>query len=446
MADISKITLPSGSVYNIKDAWAREQIATITGTAALAFRGVSSTPLTDNGVETPTVGGNVVPLTDLGTGDIYFYQTGEYIWGADDKWHELGNLSGLGGLAYKDSASTSYTPEGGVTINITSSSSQAYGIKTTTGTTNYTPAGSITGAAFTGTSATISMSTNYQPTGGINFSTVNKTLEINAETSTTGNYQPTGTISYTSANPKITVSAAANSTGNYQPAGNISYANNNPTITISATSNTNGNYQPKGSVAAPTINVNAAGATTTITNPVGKVMAQEIIAQAPSTDTHPDNNITYYSVSSENLSLYQIGFTSTNSISGTTVTVKTGDASYTATAPTFTGTTAQIGASITMPVATFTGTTAQIGASITMPGATFTGTTVQLSNDSFVLPTSATFTGTTATVSMSTGYTPEGTVGASFSGTGVRLVTDTITIPTEITGTFTGNPATIEVS
>ena len=29
MADISKITLPSGSVYNIKDAQAREDIAAI---------------------------------------------------------------------------------------------------------------------------------------------------------------------------------------------------------------------------------------------------------------------------------------------------------------------------------------------------------------------------------------------------------------------------------
>ena len=445
MADISKITLPSGSVYNIKDTWARDQIATITGTAALAFRGVSSTPLTDNGTERPTVGGTAVELTDLGTGDIYFYGSSEYIWGPDDKWHELGNLTNLGGLAYKNTASADYTPAGGITINMTTSGN-SYGIKTTTGTVNYTPAGSITNTSFSGTTTNISMNTTYQPAGGIAFTTVNKELEINVAANTTGNYQPAGTISYTSANPKITVSAAANTTGNYKPEGTISYANNNPGITVTATANTNGNYQPKGNVGAPTINVSTAGATTTITNPVGKVMAQELVTAVPSATTSLEHGITYYSVSSENLSLYQIGYTTANSISGTTVTVKTGDASYTATAPTFTGTTAQISASITMPAATFSGTTAQIGASITMPGATFTGTTVQLSNESFALPTTASFTGTTATISMGTSYTPEGSVSASFSGTGVRLVTDTIATPTTITGTFIGTPTTIEVS
>jgi hypothetical protein len=49
MADISRITLPSGNTYDIKDATARSQIEALVGGDAVVFIGVSSTSLTDGG-------------------------------------------------------------------------------------------------------------------------------------------------------------------------------------------------------------------------------------------------------------------------------------------------------------------------------------------------------------------------------------------------------------
>ena len=82
MAYISQITLPSGTTYEIKDSWARDQIEAITGGSAIVFKGVSSTPLTDGGNENPTVNGTVITVKD--TGDLYFYERQEFIYG-DDK-------------------------------------------------------------------------------------------------------------------------------------------------------------------------------------------------------------------------------------------------------------------------------------------------------------------------------------------------------------------------
>ena len=55
MADISQITLPSGSTYNIKDSTARQQIIDLTGqlTGAVHFRGLTSTEITDGATTNP---------------------------------------------------------------------------------------------------------------------------------------------------------------------------------------------------------------------------------------------------------------------------------------------------------------------------------------------------------------------------------------------------------
>lgn len=111
MADISKITLPSGTEYNIKDAYARQQIAALVGGDAVIFVGVSTTELTDGGNEIPTVSGE---QKTPGPGQLYFYGTQEFIYGNDNKWHALGSLESLGDLAYQDTASSSYTPQGTV--------------------------------------------------------------------------------------------------------------------------------------------------------------------------------------------------------------------------------------------------------------------------------------------------------------------------------------------
>lgn len=371
---ISKITLPSGTTYVLKDAWARNQIETITGTAALTFKGVSSSPLVDGGTATPTLDGTVVPITDLGRGDIYFYGNSEYIWGPnpnyveggstpENVWHELGNLSGLGGLAYKNSASTPYQPTGSVEINITTSA-KTYAVSATTvsGTApaTYTPGGSVGAASFTGTQATIAMSTSYTPAGSVNLTSTPKQLKISAVEAADGSYQPQGTIS---------------------------------ALGLSST----------------------AGTTTAINNPTPKPVMMGLATTSPG-ETAPSNAITYWSVSSETLSLYQIGYNTSDSITTSSVTVKTGDTSYSLTG-------------------------------LTNGRPTFTGTSVNLNAESFNLPTGATFTGTSATISGSTKYTPAGTNStASFQGTPVHLVTESITLPDTINGVFKGTTTTIEVS
>lgn len=397
MADISQITLPSGSTYFLKDAEARGDINTIktligttTGAKVLVFKGISSTPLSDGNAESPKVGNT--QITDMTVGDIYFYGNAEFIWGENPEynaetnpsvpqyvWHELGRLTGLGGLAYKNNAtasyqpagtiskptfsgstltmSTSYTPAGNVTVSVTSSSSKKYAVsKVTSGGGTYQPEGTVSAPTFTGTLATISMSTSYTPAGTVKFTTQNKTLGISATTSNSGNYRPAGTVS---------------SVG---------------------------------------ITVSAAGATTSINNPTAKQVASEVTTAIPGAELA--NKITYCTVNNETLSLYQIGYNKIASITTTSVDVKTGDATY------------------------------------KMAGVpTFSGTTAQLDVDSFTLPMSASFTGTTATISAETRYTPAGTNSApSFTGTTAHLATADISVPDTFGGTFTGLPSTITVS
>lgn len=200
MADISSIKLPSGSVYNFKDAKAREDIAALAGADIITFKGVSTTALTDGGNEKPTVGGVVVTPKK---GELYFYNSEEFVYGPDNKWHELGSLQSLGDLAAH---------------NVTD-------LRTT----------------------------------------------------------------------------------------------------------------PQGSVSAPTISLNTAGSTTTIKNPTAQTVAKTISAAAPGT-TAPDNSLVYYAVSNEVLSLYQIGYTTGDSIETENVTVKTSDATYESSTPSFSGT------------------------------------------------------------------------------------------------------------
>lgn len=358
MADtlfISKITLPSGTEYEIKDAYARSVIESIVGGDAVVFVGVSTTAMTDGGIEKPTVDGSQV---NPHSGNLFFYGTEEFIWGKDDKWHALGSLESLGALAYKNSASTSYKP-----------------------------AGTVSKPTFTGSSSTVT---------------------ITATDNTNGNYQPKGTVS----KPTFTGSSST-FTGKFTPEGGVTVTTNattNKTATVSAASSGTATYTPAGSVSAPTISVKTAGSTTTIKNPTSVTVAKTVVAAAPGA-TAPANAVTYYSVANENLSLYQLGYTTGDSISTSNVTVKNGDAAYEASQPNFTGTGARlVTGNIPVPstyTATFTGTEGDVSTSGTPSGSvsqpTFTGTKAQLSgtttaNGSVSQPT---FEGTQATITVS---------------------------------------------
>ena len=213
MADISKIKLPSGAEYNIKDETARSMIG-----GAIIIRGTTTTALTDEATTNPImIGGNSYTAV---ANDAVFYQKKEFVFDGT-YWHEFGDMSGLGALAQKDSASGTFTPAGSIQVNAASGS---------------------------GTS-----------------------------------------------------------------------------------------YTPEGTVAAPMISVASAGSTATVKNPTKATVATAVTAAAPGAAA-PSNPVTYYDVTNEVLSLYQIGYNTGDSITTEDVTVKTGDASYEASAPAFTGT------------------------------------------------------------------------------------------------------------
>lgn len=346
MADISKITLPSGSIYDLKDAWARDQIASLSGYTY--YMGVTTTPLTDGATTNPiTINGSSVTAN---TGGICTYQSKEFIWNGS-AWQEFGDLSALGDLAYSDTASANYTPQG--TIN----------------------------GSFTGSSSSVA---------------------VTATANANGNYQPSGTISGTTF-----TGDSMTSTGTFTPEGSVSLTNSNTTATVSPAGSGTVTYTPAGSITAGAITVKTAGSTDTIHNPTKVTVAKTLETAAPSA-TAPANAITYYAVANETLSLYQIGYTTGDSITTSDVTVKTGDAAYESANPTFSGTGVRlVTENISVPSsASFTGTEGNVSVSGTTTGSvsngTFTGNKVQLAGTTTSEGSiSATFTGTAATITVS---------------------------------------------
>ena len=285
MADISKITLPSGSSYDIKDATARASITAIENSLAggVSLIGTTTTALTDEATTptTITINSNSVAVTK---GNLVIYNKKEFLWDGT-KWIELGDLGAFKALAYKDNASASYTP-----------------------------AGTVSQPTFSGDSLT--------------------------------------------------------ATGSFTPAGEITTATtSNKTATVSPAASGTATYTPEGSVAAPTISLSSAGSTATV-NSITAV------------GTLPELTTT---VSNENLT---IGWSAgTLPTKGSDTTVKTGDGTYTASAPAFTGTGVRlVTGNIAVPATyTFSGT----ASTVTVTG-TPSGTVTQ-----------PTFSGTAATITVS---------------------------------------------
>ena len=388
MAEISKITLPSGTTYDFKDATARSQIAALSNYTAYA--GVTTSELTDGSTTNPiVVGGNNVTATN---GMICTYGSKEFIWNGS-AWQEFGDLSALGNLAYSDTASAGYTPAGSVSASFTGSSSSVSITATANANGNYTPAGSISGTTFTGESMT--------------------------------------------------------STGTFTPSGSVSFTNTNKTATVAPAGSGTATYTPAGSITAGAITVKTAGATGTIHNPTKVTVAKTVVAAAPGA-TAPSNALTYYSVANETLSLYQLGYTTGDSITTSDVTVKTGDAAYESANPTFSGTGVRlVTGNISVPSsASFSGTEGNVSVSGTTTGSvsngTFSGTGVRLVTGNISVPSSASFSGTEGSVSVS-GTTTGSVSNGTFTGTKVQL-SGTTTASGSISATFTGTEATIQVS
>lgn len=225
-AYISKITLPTGSTYYIKDEEARSDITTLQNlaTGAMYYIGISTTTITDGGTQNPTIDSASKTMTTNDAGAVCIYGEKEYVWNGS-KWQEFGSTGSLKALAFKDTASGSFTP-----------------------------AGSVSQPTFSGTEGTVA---------------------------------------------------------------------------ITATSDANGNYQPAGNISAPTISVSTSGTTTTINSITD-------VGSLPSWSGTVSNETLTISWSSGTLPT-----------KGDNTTVKTGDASYSATAPTFTGTKVQLAGTTT---------------------------------------------------------------------------------------------------
>ena len=114
---LSKLTLPvkvNGTVqnveYTIKDAEARELIEALGH--AVYWIGVTTTALTDGATTNPIqVNGESVTAT---IGGMASYGGSEFVWNGT-AWQELGK-NNFGALAFKSSASGSYTPAGSVNV------------------------------------------------------------------------------------------------------------------------------------------------------------------------------------------------------------------------------------------------------------------------------------------------------------------------------------------
>lgn len=183
MANIKKITLPSGTTYDIVDQGARDLIEELS--SYTQFLGVTTTALVDGSTTNPvTIGGESVTAKK---GDIVTYGSAEFIFNGT-AWQAFGDLSGLGSLAYKNSASGTFTPAGTITQPTFS------GIAATISA-SYTPAGTVTKPTFAGTQATISAA--FTPAGTVTIS----------KGSGTANYTPSGSVSVDA--PSVTLKTSS---------------------------------------------------------------------------------------------------------------------------------------------------------------------------------------------------------------------------------------------
>ena len=172
MADISQIKLPNGTTYNIKDANARERIEALE--SFTTYLGVTTTTLTDGATTNPiTINGQSVTAQ---SGNIVLYGNQEFIFDGTH-WNQFGDLSSLGSLAYKNTASGSFTP-----------------------------AGTVSQPTFNGD--TMNSTGSFTPAGSVKLTNSNKTAAVSPASSGTVTYTPDGTV----AAPTISVKTAGTTT------------------------------------------------------------------------------------------------------------------------------------------------------------------------------------------------------------------------------------------
>lgn len=258
MANLKQITLPSGNTYDIVDQGARDLIAAIESSSA--WIGVTTTPLTDGATTNPIIiNGESVTAK---TGNQTSYGSKEFIFNGTF-WQEYGDLSLLGELAYKDTASTTYAPAGNVSqptftgtegnVSVSGTPSGSVVISSGSGTSNYTPEGTISTPIVTVTPSTTTVNSieavGTLPDLVFNVSNENLTISWSAgtlPTKGTDTTVATGISSVSSTQPTFTgtgvnleaefTGTELTSSGKYTPSGVVSkpaFTGTQATITVS---------------------------------------------------------------------------------------------------------------------------------------------------------------------------------------------------------------------
>lgn len=186
---MSQITLPvesNGAITNvtfeIKDAVARQLLSNLGD--AVHWKGVTTSAITDGGTTSPVVinSENFTPSA----GDMVQYSGEEFIWNGT-AWQSVGK-NNFKALAFKDSASASYTPAGTVsapTISVTGGSTGTVNSITSVGT---QPKFTVSGETVVYTPGTL-------PTKGADTTVVTATGTISASAPTFSGTAATITVS-----------------------------------------------------------------------------------------------------------------------------------------------------------------------------------------------------------------------------------------------------------
>lgn len=201
MADLSKITLPSGTTYDIKDAGARELIAELLNYTT--YLGVTTTELEDGSTTNPiTISGDEVTATQ---GCIATYESSEFIFNGTE-WQKFGDLSALGALAYKNSASGSGTVSvpASFTTTITPAAKDVSVTGTTTGSVSVTKSNVTVSKANSGDAT-------YTPEGNVSAPTIS-VKTAGSTTSVTGITSVGSMPTYTVSNEVLTITGGSTPT------------------------------------------------------------------------------------------------------------------------------------------------------------------------------------------------------------------------------------------
>ena len=400
---ISQVTLPNGTTYDIKDGWSRDQIAAIYKLieGGVNFIGVvADAPahqISDGDTANPITvkdGASTKSVTAT-SGDIVIQGTKEFIFDGT-AWREFGDITGLGDLAFADTASGPFTP-----------------------------AGTVSKPTFTGSQSTVTItaadntSGNYQPNG-----TVSKPTFTGTKVKISGTVTPTGSVSGSFSGTPVRLV-----TGNISvptSASTTTASTENKTATVSQAASGEATYTPSGQVSGTAVEMN--------TTSVNSITAVGTLPQWTASVPSGTENLTFS---------WSAGTLPTKGAAQTVATtVKS------VTDPTFTGDGARlVTGNIAVPksyTTTFTNTNKTATVSAASSGeATYTPSG----------SVSGTFTGESDTVAITVAadangnYTPAGTVSQpTFSGTKVQLSGTTTASGSVSQPTFTGTAVTVTVT